>query len=245
VIERKPTKATPKRKATPKGPPLLPVVPWTSPAWPADLRDRLSDLRGRYTMVRTALPDGTTQDRIARVERVLRALEIGQTDDALLARLDKIARPYIRKDPRWDPDVERERPYVASLLRDWWAASLMSFVSLLHTAKTQEWSPKELRLKLAASAAQTVATFAEIIAAAEFTAVREVLPARWRSPTRLTRMAARVADLVDRDLVDEKRPDFDNLGEKIARRALKAIGYPDAKVKSLFDLAGKRVKPVH
>lgn len=246
----------------------LPPTPWNDLQWKTHLQDELHRLRLRFTMVwRNA--EGPRRERIARAERVLHALDLAfgyswsviAGDDDVLGRLDKIARPYVRKHDRsFDRDVERERPEAADFLRDWWATQLLGMSSFLRASEGR--SRKDVDTDISASADIIAETFAGTLHDAFFIAVCDSLPESvrgalgetWRDPPpaalkpHLRRVQIAIVDLVSRDLVDrDKRSppiNFDELGEKLARHAMRAMGYPDEKSRSLFDWESKRTKPV-
>jgi hypothetical protein len=202
------------------------------------LRRNIEDDRHRERAIAQGQDDYET---IAKIDRTLHALSLafGRTwspdgcDIRILERLDEVAKPYVSRHASWHEDVVRERTYAAEALKNWWATSLHFGI-----ARAPEVDPDvRVEERFAHYLAEHMST--------TFATLRADLPTDWRSQARLKRVRIAAHDVsemhVDGTL---KEAAYDELGEKLARLSLKAIGYPDAKVKSLFDAVSKRVDKV-
>jgi hypothetical protein len=247
----------------------LKPVPFDDLQWPVELQKKLDEVHrwfaiaveGRrspsaYRGGRPPPPedDGLPPARLPRAERVLRVLctslgygpgtETG--DDAILKKLDKVAGRYLRDRTKADlvlvHGIAMRRPAAARLLRDWWAGQLA--VRIESERKPNSHGGRLPLEKVPVDTCRDLASFFldEIQGEAAFDEVTTDLPKGWRSKPAVEKLRKALCGLVDREIVGRETVDFEELGERMARSSLGALGYPPAKTKSLFDSESKEKK---
>jgi hypothetical protein len=155
-------------------------------------------------------------------------------------QLDDVARPYVRKHAvDYEQPEQLDRPVAAEHLKNWWAAQVVSFDGAARGAKLT---------KAVSSMARTFRATIRDGRYREFASLRTHLPTGWDSNTSEALVAIAVGDVFERDVVKETRTRSelhalaDDLGEKLTRFSLSALGYENKKVKELFAYVNKRAK---